>query len=1364
MATTGKTLTHNDYTVGLIYVKPLEMNAIIPMLDERHEQLRLNEDDDNEYTLGRIGAHNVMVVGPPIGEQGKVAISTVVNQIRLSFKNVRVGLLVGIGGGVPKHDHDVRLGDVVVGAPECGPAVVQYDLGEFGKEDDITVKRTLAKPPRALLNVVKRVENHHQMLKKGESLPFLRHLERFANYPRIIKTFSRPQHPDLLFLPDFLHEDGTDCISHGASYQVPRKDRPQDALVEVHYSTILSGDLVMKNGLKRDKISAQHYNALCFEMEAAGLMDKFSCLVIRGICDYADSHKSKEWQSYAAATAAAYAREILCNMAERVASDLQPSRTESQRVAEEKAEADERDEFLRMLSFPEMNSRESSVQSAYPDTYEWVRDSEEYKAWRDTQGGKLLIKGKAGCGKSTLMKHLFKMERDSEAGFIVCGFFFNDTGTQLERSIDAMLRTIVHGFVFQHPAGFKDLRKFYTERKSREKTQTTEAIWTREQLDQMFTILMNSPRLRGLIYIDALDEGEGFDESTIFNLLEEQLNRPREFHTNWRICLSSRPTNFVDRMTAWTTIDLGKGNSKDIEIYTTKQLQQTARACSKYEDIVSELSEEILRKADGIFLWAKIVVERLQKAMNRIESENDIINTLGAVPESLYKLFENCLGRVEKKFLHRTAQILQIVLAAERPLSIDELADLMSVSDFSANTRTAKGVKERRQTKITAEEICQMKRDIRNWSGGLVEVVETRGGVGYRKPIFSFGPETDLRRRRCDCTLIPKARFIHQSMKDFLRESPQLDILGLVDEVTSHKLLLSLCIRYLENLRLLNFNGGTADNGWVPGPTYDSVDSHEGNPWDGVAQEHPFFIYAPFWIKHAEKCEPKTLGKDIIQKTETTFKTWLSTGKRGSRQYAYTFYLRDFYATLYKINRYESPIAYSSLLAFCANCCFINLFKALLFCTDIGYDRKTLDNALVGACTLGLEYRELYALHGFFWMGFLGRDLSFPAPSLSEKDHSINDMMADLLIKKGADVNLRGHPARGRFQTPLVAASWWGRLNLVKMLVQNKADINPVPQDTSPPPDLPSPWNHMTPLIAACWGGNTPVVRFLISCGAQVDFKAKDIAGTALVGSIRRSNIKAIKLLLDSHATVDMLLGPDIPGSALTVAASEGEIDIVKYLISRGANINLKSPGGSPLSAAASNSKKVGTTIMKYLIDNGAQVQDISHNDAHGSILLSVIRGKAPESVTISRIELLVKHGIDVNTKFNEGPYASALIAAACVGDGPFANQDIEILRCLIRLGAEVNYQATVGKYGSALIAAVWAGSYNCDHTKINFLLENGADINLPSLTGDFKSALEVLKDLKKNKTAENHDPDCKCRHPPGSESTGSFHRITFTL
>ena len=67
----------------------------------------------------------------------------------------------------------------------------------------------------------------------------------------------------------------------------------------------------MRNGLERDRISRELGGVLCFEMEAAGLMNTFPCLVVRGICDYSDSHKNKEWQAYAAATAAAFTKELL---------------------------------------------------------------------------------------------------------------------------------------------------------------------------------------------------------------------------------------------------------------------------------------------------------------------------------------------------------------------------------------------------------------------------------------------------------------------------------------------------------------------------------------------------------------------------------------------------------------------------------------------------------------------------------------------------------------------------------------------------------------------------------------------------------------------------------------------------------------------------------------------------------------------------------------------------------------------------------------------------------------------------------------------------------------------------------------------
>jgi nucleoside phosphorylase len=78
----------------------------------------------------------------------------------------------------------------------------------------------------------------------------------------------------------------------------------------IHYGLIASANQLMKDALLRDRLSAEK-DVLCFEAEAAGLMNHFRCLVIRGICDYSDSHKSKEWQGYAAMTAAAYAKDLL---------------------------------------------------------------------------------------------------------------------------------------------------------------------------------------------------------------------------------------------------------------------------------------------------------------------------------------------------------------------------------------------------------------------------------------------------------------------------------------------------------------------------------------------------------------------------------------------------------------------------------------------------------------------------------------------------------------------------------------------------------------------------------------------------------------------------------------------------------------------------------------------------------------------------------------------------------------------------------------------------------------------------------------------------------------------------------------------
>ncbi|KAF3205355.1 Ankyrin Repeat [Orbilia oligospora] len=175
-------LPADAYTVGLIYIKPLEMNAIAVMLDEEHQPVDLHFNDKSEYTLGRIGDHNVILVGPPRGAEGKVATADFVGRIHMTFNNVRVGLLVGIGGGIPRlPEHDVRLGDVVVGAPESGPAVVQYDLGKQGL-NGVEVTRTLNKPPDQLLGVVNAVEDRYLRLGDDEESFFTEHLRRFESY------------------------------------------------------------------------------------------------------------------------------------------------------------------------------------------------------------------------------------------------------------------------------------------------------------------------------------------------------------------------------------------------------------------------------------------------------------------------------------------------------------------------------------------------------------------------------------------------------------------------------------------------------------------------------------------------------------------------------------------------------------------------------------------------------------------------------------------------------------------------------------------------------------------------------------------------------------------------------------------------------------------------------------------------------------------------------------------------------------------------------------------------------------------------------------------------------------------------------
>jgi nucleoside phosphorylase len=300
---------HDKYTVGWICALPIEMAVAVGMLDERHESLPQDQHDHNNYTLGRVGQHNIAIACLPAGVTGVTSAARVASQMSSTFSALRFGLMVGIGGGVPSGGNDIRLGDVVVSQPTgTSGGVIQYDFGKTVQEGRFERTWSLNRPPDLLLNAVASLKARHMV---DEPLLSRYVAEMGSKYSRLRVASTYPGvEDDQLFEAEYDHPVGeTSCANCDNGRMVRRADR-EDRGPVIHYGLVASGNQVMRDGRTRERLRRE-MNVLCFEMEAAGLMDNFPCLVVRGICDYADSHKNKRWQPYAASTAAGYAKELL---------------------------------------------------------------------------------------------------------------------------------------------------------------------------------------------------------------------------------------------------------------------------------------------------------------------------------------------------------------------------------------------------------------------------------------------------------------------------------------------------------------------------------------------------------------------------------------------------------------------------------------------------------------------------------------------------------------------------------------------------------------------------------------------------------------------------------------------------------------------------------------------------------------------------------------------------------------------------------------------------------------------------------------------------------------------------------------------
>ncbi|KAL7951679.1 nucleoside phosphorylase domain-containing protein [Trichoderma barbatum] len=394
-------LAHTEYTIGWICALSTEYVAAQVFLDEKHEGPDyVPPNDNNDYTLGKIGKHNVVIAVLPSGEYGISSATVVARDMLHTFPNIRIGLMVGIGGGAPSSKHDIRLGDVVVSAPRNGTGgVFQYDFGKALQGGIFHTTGFLNQPPTLLRTAVSGIMADYEM--NGHQLE-----EAIGGVlkkmPRLQRKYKRPEAvTDRLYKSTVSHPPDTEesCLNScgsDVSKLILRSERTRDEDNPcIHYGLIASANQVMKDSLIRDKLSKEK-DVLCFEMEAAGLMNQFPCLVIRGICDYSDSHKSKEWQGYAAMTAAAYTKDLLYRIPHQ---QVEAEKRISEVLAKNK-DHQETLEWITPIDYAPQQRDYTKIRQ--PETGRWLKDPDEYRNWIGSDKHTLSCPGVPGPGKTIM--------------------------------------------------------------------------------------------------------------------------------------------------------------------------------------------------------------------------------------------------------------------------------------------------------------------------------------------------------------------------------------------------------------------------------------------------------------------------------------------------------------------------------------------------------------------------------------------------------------------------------------------------------------------------------------------------------------------------------------------------------------------------------------------------------------------------------------------------------------------------------------------------------------------------------------------------------------------------------------------------
>ncbi|KLO78830.1 ankyrin [Fusarium fujikuroi] len=677
----------HDYIVGWICALHIEYVAAKTFLDEKHEPPEfVSTNDNNLYTLGKIGKHNTVIAVLPHGEYGIAPAASVARDMLHSFPNIRIGLMVGTGGGAPSPKHDIRLGDIVVSTSDNVKhgGVFNFDHGKVIQGQPFKESGFLNRPPMVLRTAMQGLRSEHEA--EGHQLE--RDINEILDHKgRLRKKYGRPQAiTDRLYQPWVLHQphDDPNCdhCSNDPSSLIVRAERTSDEdNPAIHYGLIASSNKLMKDATIRDELAKK--GVLCFETEAAGVMNHFPCLVIRGICNYADTHKNDQWQGYAAMTAAAYAKDLLCqihpNRAEAeakisdVLSGIQNEVTATSRKVNtiiHHHQTQENKDILQWLTPANYSLLQSdNIGRRHPGTGQWFINSSEFCHWRDSPNQTLFCPGIPGAGKTILtsiviesLEALFSKDKTVSIAYVYCNFQRQNDQTAKEL-VASLLKQLLQSL----PTMPESIKLLYERHRTK---------GSPPSLEDVSSNLLSTAKLfsRIFIIIDAIDECCATD-GTQTKFLEEIFKL--QLHSKANVFATSRPIPEVkDQFQTSVVLEI-RAIDEDVERFLRGHMPQMP-GFFRRERLEELVIDEIVR---SVFLLARLHLDSLRDKIS-VDTVHKALAKLPSGSDAYFQAYEAAMERIMSQSpSHQdlAKRVIAWITCALRPLTVEELRHALAV-------------------------------------------------------------------------------------------------------------------------------------------------------------------------------------------------------------------------------------------------------------------------------------------------------------------------------------------------------------------------------------------------------------------------------------------------------------------------------------------------------------------------------------------------------------------------------------------------------------------------------------------------------------------------------------------------------------